>query len=59
MGKANFLDLQVARDDTNCNKYTVKMLPSYRSYSFESSGFVSYWIGDDFGGMEVNNRNSS
>lgn|GEM_PF-5144466 len=51
LGKANFIDLQVNKDETNCSKYLVKALPAYRYGTFGMTGFIGFRIGDDFAAM--------
>lgn len=59
LGKANFIDLQVNKDVDNCSKYLVKALPAYRYGTFAMSGFMGFWIGDDFSAMTSTNPATS
>jgi len=59
LGKANFIDLQVLKDVNNCGKYEVKALPSYRYGTFAMTGFMGFWIGDDFSAMDVGNASTT
>lgn len=54
-GMMSFLDINITRDWANCNKYTVKALPSFRKWTFDFTGFMAQWIGDDYSAMTGNN----
>ena len=59
LGKASFLDLQVLKDDINCSKCLVKALPAYRYGTFTMTGFMWFWIGDDFSAMSGDNSSTT
>ena len=59
LGKANFIDLNVLKDVDNCSKYLVKALPAYRYGTFAMSGFMGFWIGDDFSAMSTGNASAT
>lgn len=59
LGKANFIDFTVFKDTFNCNKYSIKALPSQRSSNFTFSGFMAFWINDIFANISTGNITSS